>query len=221
MPAALAEPSDRVLHVVLDEPLAARPLAALRIGDRRLSAARPIARVARVADVGCAAAPDGLRRVVVIGDPVDFGRRPPTVVPGATRNALFDAGRSDLLHITVPVAADALDDALVLRDGRVRSLEIAGHGGAAGRVVLAASQTGPQGTAGLAMAFLAAGADQVIATLGPVPRAALDRLTERLHGADTGDLVRALARIQATAEGRGDDAWLRVEAFGREFCHSQ
>ena len=141
-------------------------------------------------------------------------------VAGATRSALLDAARPDLLYITVPVVADALDDALVLRDGRVRSLEIAGHGGAAARVIVAASQAGPRGTAGLAMAFLAAGADQVIATLGPVPRAALDRLTDRLTRSDPGDLVRTLARIQATSEGRGDDAaWLRVEAFGRELCH--
>jgi tetratricopeptide (TPR) repeat protein/predicted Ser/Thr protein kinase len=221
VPAALAGPSDRVLHVVLDEPLAAVPLAALWVGDRRWIAARPIVRAARVADVGCAAAPGGPRHVVVIGDPL-AGRQLPAVTPGATRSALLDAGRSELLDVRVPVAADALDDALVLRDGRVRALEIAGHGGVAGRVVLAGSPTGPEGTAGLAMAFLAAGADQVIATLGPVPRAALDRLTERLHGADPGDLVRALARIQATAEGRGDDdAWLRVEAFGRELCHPQ
>jgi tetratricopeptide (TPR) repeat protein len=221
MPAALAQPSDRVLHVVLDESLARLPLAALRVGDRRLIAARPIVRSARVADLGCAIASGGPPRIVVIGEPAGSGGGFPRV-PGATRSALLDAARSDLLDITVPVVADALDDALVLRDGRVRSLEIAGHGGVAARVILAASQTGPQGTAGLAMAFLAAGADQVIATLGPVPRDALDRLTDRLHRADAGDLVRALARIQATSEGRGDDeAWLRVEALGRELCHPQ
>jgi tetratricopeptide (TPR) repeat protein/predicted Ser/Thr protein kinase len=222
VPAALARPSDRVLHVVLDEPLAALPLAALRVGDRRLIAARPIVRPARVADVGCAATPGRPPRVVAIGDLVDAGRRLAVAMPGAQRSALLDAARSDLLHIAVPVAADALDDALVLRDGRVRSLEIAGHGGAAGQVVLAASPTGPHGTAGLAMAFLAAGADQVIATLGPVPRASLDRLTDRLYRSDAGDLVRGLARIQATTEGREDDgAWLRVAAFGRELCHPQ
>jgi tetratricopeptide (TPR) repeat protein/predicted Ser/Thr protein kinase len=222
VPEALARPSDRVLHVVLDEPLAALPLAALWVGDRRLIAVRPIVRPARVADVGCAAAPGGSRRVVAIGDPGVLGPRVSTAVSGATRSALLDAARSDLLYITVPVAADALDDALVLRDGRVRSLEIAGHAGAAGQVILTASQTGRDGTAGLAMAFLAAGADQVIATLGPVPRADLDRLADRLYRGDHGDLVRALARIQATTDDRGDDgSWLRVAVFGRELCHPQ
>jgi CHAT domain-containing protein len=222
VPAALAGAGDRVLHVVLDEPLAALPVAALRVGDRRLIAARPIARLARVADLGCAALPGKPERVVVIGDAADAGSRLPAVTPDARRRALLDAGRSDLLQITAPIEADALGDALVLGDGRVRSLEIAGHGGAAGRVVLAASRTGPQGTAGLAMAFLAAGADQVIATLGPVPRASLDRLTDRLSRSDSSDLVRALARIQATTDGRGDDGpWLRVAAFGRELCHPQ
>ncbi len=222
VPAALARPSDRVLHVVLDEPLAALPVAALWVGDRRLIAARPIVRPARVADLGCAAARGGPRRVVLIGDPGDLGPRASTGTSGASRSALLDAARSAVLYITVPVATDALDDALVLRDGRVRSLEIAGHAGAAGQVILAASQTGRHGTAGLAMAFLAAGADQVIATLAPVPRAELDRLVDRLHRENPGDLVRALARIQATAAGGRDaESWLRVAAFGRELCHPQ
>jgi hypothetical protein len=222
VPAALGRPGDRVLHVVLDERLGALPLAALWVGDRRLIAARPIGLAARASDVGCAAAPGKPPRVVVIGELADSGQRFPTTTSGATRSALLDAARSDLLHITVPVAADALDDVLVLRDGRVRSLEIAGHGGTAGRVVLLTSQTGPGGSAGLAMAFLAAGTDQVIATLGPVPRPALERLADRLYRSDAGDLVRALARIQAATEGRGDDGpWLRVAAFGRELCHPQ
>jgi hypothetical protein len=156
--------------------------------------------------------------VVVIGDLADFGRRLPMVTRVPTRSALFEVAHSDLLHVTMPIDRDALDDAIVLRDGRARSLEIAGHGATAGRVVLAASQTPPQGAAGLAMAFLAAGADQVIATVGPVPRPALDRLIDRLYQSDAGDLVRALARIQAEARG-DDEAWLRVEAFGRELCH--
>jgi tetratricopeptide (TPR) repeat protein/predicted Ser/Thr protein kinase len=220
VPAALARPSDRVLHVVLDEPLAAIPLAALWVGDRRLVAARPIVRPARVADLGCAVLPVTPQRVVVIGDLADLGRRLPMVTPGPTRSALFDVARSDLLHVTMALDGDALDEALALRDGRVRSLEIAGHGGTAGRVVLLTSQTGPQGTSGLAMAFLAAGADQVIATLGSVPHAVLDRLARRIYGSDSGDLVRALARIQATIDPSGDDGpWLRVAAFGRELCH--
>jgi hypothetical protein len=221
VPAALAQPGDRVLHVVLDDRLAALPLSALWVGDRRLIAARPIVRSARVADLGCAALPGTPRRVVAIGEPgdaADLRRRPAMMTPDPTRAALFDVSRADLLRVAMPVAADALDEALVLRDGRVRSLEIAGHGGTAGRIVLLTSEAGPEGTAGLAMAFLAAGADQVIATLGPVPRPALDRLADRLHGSDSGDLVRALARIQATPEGRDDAAWLRVAAFGRELC---
>jgi hypothetical protein len=222
VPAALARPGDRVLHVVLDEPLAGLPLAALRVGDRRLIAARPIVHLARVADLGCAALPVRPRRVVVFGDLADPGRRLPLVTPGPTRSALFEVAHSDLLHVTMAIDGDALDDALVLRDGRVRSLEIAGRGGTAGRVVLLTSQTGARGTSGLAMAFLAAGADQVIATLGPVPRPVLDRLADRLYGSDSGDLVRSLARIQATPDGGGDDgSWLRVAAFGRELCHPQ
>ena len=222
IPAALAHPSNRVLHVVLDESLVSLPLAALWVGDRRLIEARPIVRSARVADVGCAPALDGPRRVVVIGDSGHLGQRLRMTAHAATRNALFGAAHADLLHIAVPVEVDALDNVLVLRDGRVRSLEIAGHGEAPAQVVLAPSQTGPQGTASLAMAFLAAGAEQVIATVGPVPGVTLDQLADRLYGAQPGDLVHALARIQVTADGSGDDgAWLRVAAFGRELCHPQ
>jgi tetratricopeptide (TPR) repeat protein/predicted Ser/Thr protein kinase len=220
VPMALARPSGRVLRIVLDERLMAVPFEALWVGDRRLIAARPVVRAARISDPACAARPGGPRRVVVIGDHSDFGQRVATVTPGATRNALFGVARSDLLHIAVPVDADALDSALVLRDSRVRSLEIAGHGGSAAQVFLSASAPGPTGTASLAMAFLAAGADQVVATLGPVPAVELDRLANKLYRSDSGDLVRALARIQATTDGRADDgSWLRVAAFGRELCN--
>lgn len=220
VPVALARPSDRVLHVVLDESLAALPVEALWVGDRRLSAARPIVRAARASDPACAAGPGGSRRVVVIGDRGDFGSRVATVTPGATRRAVLEAARSDLLHITVPVTSGALGSALVVREGEVRALEIAGHGGIAAQVFLAASEAESTRTVGLAMAFLAAGADQVIATLGPVSRAALDRLADRLYRSDSRDLVRGLARIQATTDGRADDgSRFRVAAFGRELCN--
>jgi CHAT domain-containing protein len=66
------------------------------------------------------------------------------------------------------------------------------------------------------MAFLAAGADQVIATVGPVSREATERLTDRLYHADTTDLARALAQIQAAGD---DDDLLGFAAFGHATCN--
>jgi len=199
VPRELARPSDRTLHVVLDEPLAGLPVSALRVGDRRLVALRPVVHAARASDLGCAIRSRGSHRVVALTD----------------TGALFDAARDDLLAIAVPIASDELGDALVLRDGRVRALEIAGRGGAPAQIVLAARDAGPGGTAGLAMAFLAAGADQVIATLRPVSPATTQRLSGQLARSDVGDLARALARIQATA----DDDELGFAAFGRDICN--
>jgi tetratricopeptide (TPR) repeat protein/predicted Ser/Thr protein kinase len=213
VPAALARTTDQVLHVVLDEPLAGLPIAALRIGDRRLIAARPIARVARPSDLGCAAAPPdghGDGRIIEID----------AASADATRGALLAAGRSDLLQIAAPVERDALGDALVLRDGRLRALEIAGHASAPGQVVIAAQRApGAPISIDLAMAYLAAGSDQVIAALRPTPAAVHHRLAELLR-ADHGDLVRALARLQTTEDPAGDD-WLGFAAFGRERCKLQ
>jgi hypothetical protein len=137
----------------------------------------------------------------------------------ATRAALLDVARSDLLHVAAPAESDALGDTLVLRDGRVRSLEIAGHGSTAAQVVLAIPDAGSAGTARLASAFLAAGADQVIATVRPVSKVTIERLADRLYHSDLTDLARALARIQNA--GDGEDDWLGFAAFGREICNPQ
>jgi tetratricopeptide (TPR) repeat protein len=229
VPAELAGSSDQILHVVLDESLAWLPVGELRIGERRLISARPIVLPARASDAGCtAAAARGPRQVVMLGASSELARRVSAVTSDATRAALFGVARGDVLHLAVPTDRDALGDALVFRDGRVRALEIAGHGSAAAQVVLAVPDAGPAGTAALAMAFLAAGADQVIATVRPVSRAATDRLVDRLYRSDLSDLARALARIQAggtaanTPDASADDdehIGLGFAAFGRATCN--
>jgi hypothetical protein len=141
---------------------------------------------------------------------------------GASRSALLGVARGDLLQLGAPIETDALGDALVFRDGHIRALEIAGHGASAAQVVLTAPAAGPSGTRPLAMAFLAAGADQVIASVRPVTAVAAARLAERLYRADPIDLARALARVQAEADGTGDgNDWLGFAAFGRATCNPQ
>jgi tetratricopeptide (TPR) repeat protein/predicted Ser/Thr protein kinase len=216
IPAQLARPSTQILHVVLDESLAWLPVAALRIADRPLIAARPIVQPARPSDAGCVPRPAAAGRVIVIDNRDDLAPRISSVWPAATRAAVFDAARSDVLHVAVATEHDAVGDALVVRDGRIHALEIAGHGTVPARVVLAPRDPGPGGTAPLAMAFLAAGADQVIATVGPVSREATERLTDRLYHADTTDLARALAQIQAAGD---DDDLLGFAAFGHATCN--
>jgi hypothetical protein len=206
VPVEQGGPSDRVLHVVLDEPLAWLPVEALRVGDRALGAARPIVRAARASALGC----------------VQRSREPRPVIRlearSASRASLSAGSRSARLHIAVPIEHAALGDAFVLGDDRVGALELAGQGGAAAQLILESSAAGAAGTSRLAMALVAAGAEQVIATVRPVSSAALARLAERLERGDGGDLPRALAQIQRAA---ADDELLGVAAFGRATCDAE
>jgi hypothetical protein len=102
----------------------------------------------------------------------------------------------------------------VLRDGPLRALEIAGRAGIAGQVVLTPRDTSPAAATTLALAFLAAGADQVIAPVAAVSPAATRRLIDHLTPGDA-DLSRSLARLQTTTG--GDDA-LGFAVFGRDLC---
>jgi hypothetical protein len=102
-----------------------------------------------------------------------------------------------------------------LQDSRLRALEIAGRRTAPAQVVLAMASSAPTGTATLAMAYVAAGSDQVIATLRPVKQATIERLSEQLHRTDPGDLILSLARIQRASD---DDDVLEFAAFGRASC---
>ncbi len=207
LPAGLVRPTDRILHVVLDSSLAWLPVGALRVGGRRLSEARPIVRAARPSVLRCAPRESEPRSVIR----VDAAR--------ATRGSLFGMPRATRLHLAAPIDTDALGNGVVVRDGRVRGLEIAGRGEVAGQVVIEAAGGDAAGTSSLAMAFVAAGADQVIATVRPVSTATIARLAERLAGAPNHDLARALARIQSAPDAPED--WLAFAAFGRASCGVQ
>jgi hypothetical protein len=220
VPVGLARATSKVLRVVLDEPLAWLPMAALRVGDRRLAASRPIVRSARVADGGCAAKPRNPRPVVTLDTADDDTRQSPGARAEPTRDALLRAAQDELLHLVVQIDSDALGDIVAVRDGGVRALEIAGRGAAPAQVVIAAPSAPRDGSAAIAMALIAAGAEQVIATVRPVPRTATDQLVEQLLRSDTSDLPAALARLQG-AEDLNSDDWLAFAAFGRATCESK
>jgi tetratricopeptide (TPR) repeat protein len=219
VPAELARPSDGILHVVLDEPLAGLPIAALWVGERRLGAARPIALLARPSDVACATIPAGARRAVSLAAPGDHAGPPGSDQRDATRASLLERAPGELRYLAARLERDALGEILVLGDGRVRLLELAGQPRGAAQLVAIPPGTRATGTTGLAMALLAAGTAQVIAPIRPVSRAAIDRLVAGLDGADTSDLARALARLQRGAD--GDDEQLGFASFGRATCIPQ
>jgi hypothetical protein len=73
------------------------------------------------------------------------------------------------------------------------------------------------GTYSLAMAFLAAGAEQVIATLRPVTDDGAARITAALYRTGTADLVTALWRLQADAPYDSDDL-SNFAVFGDACC---
>jgi hypothetical protein len=218
VPAAMARPSDQVLHVVLDQPLAGLPVAALRASGsspRPLVAARRIVQAVLPSDAAdCAPAHPAPHRVVAIDASGELAARLSGVFPGATREALFGVARGDLLHLAASAEPSQLGDVAVLGKDRISALELAAHGGAPAQIVIAMRDLGPRGSSDLAMGFVAAGAEQVIATVGPVPEVAALQLADRLHRSNVSDLVRALARLQA----EGDEPWLSFAVFGRASC---
>ena len=194
--------------MVLDEPLARLPIGGLRIGGRALSAVRPVVHAARPSDTGCLPA---LRR----------GERAVAIAEAATRVELFAAETGELLHVGVRAEAGELGPSLVLHDGRATALELAGRGHAPARVVLAMPGDA-EGAYTLAMAFVAAGAGQVIASLGPVSDPDAARVAAVLGRPGAGDPATALARLQAAAAlpaaASPEPDWSAFAVFGRATC---
>lgn len=240
LPAAQALATSHPLHVVLDEPLAYLPVAALRLGGRRLGELRPLIRASRPAHLTCAKRRAGSvrfpdissARVTILADAdgsLPGARREARALaqlaPQATaqlgaeanRPALLAAATSDLLHVAVHSDVDELGGQLRLADGPLSALELAGSGHAPPRVVLAtcASAVSLPGTYSLAMAFLAAGASQVVATVRPIPDEEAARISAALYRTGAADLVTALWLAQ-----RGPDApdLSSFAVFGEALC---
>lgn len=243
LPAAQAVATSHPLHIVLDEPLAYLPVAALRHGGRRLGELRPLVRASRPAHLTCIKRrratnvrfPDVTgSRLTVLADAdgslpgarreaLSLARLAPqaTLRLGAEANraALLAAGNSDLLHLAVHSEVDELGGQLRLADGPLSALELAGSGHAPPRVVLAtcASAVSLPGTYSLAMAFLAAGAEQTIATVRPIPDEEAARISDALYRTGTDDLVTALWLAQ---RGPGAPDLSSFAVFGDAFCDS-
>lgn len=236
VPAALAQRTDEPLRVVLDGPLAALPVAALRIAGAPLIAHRPVLRAPRLTELACLpgrAAPPRTSAVLAdaTGDlpearalAIDVAQRlgaAPALGNAATARAL--AVDADLLHVSSHAGIDDDGGYLVLADRKLHALELAGRGRAPDRVVLAACASARANdlelAGSLATAFLAAGATQVVATLRPVSDRGARALLEQLYaeGGDR-DPIRALARAQAARATTDDPDWPSFAVFGRDRC---
>ena len=107
--------------------------------------------------------------------------------------------------------------------GRKRALEIAARRLAPSLVVLSTciGAVPPRGdlAGSLAAAFVAAGADQVVATLRPVDDDGARELARRFYAAGgVDDPVRALADAQAALALTPNAEWPQFAVFGTDVC---
>jgi tetratricopeptide (TPR) repeat protein len=236
VPAAAVRATPEPLHVLLDGPLASLPGVALRRDGRPLIATRPVVRVLRLPQIACTPARATTRRMVIADAQSDLpdARREAgelssvlgftaTVGTAATSAALFQAAGSDVLHIAVHASIGTGGGVLELRDRSVSALEISAVRLGPPLVMLSACGSASAADAelagSLAAGFLAAGSDQVVATLRPVSDAGARRLTTRFYSAGgMTDPVRALARIQAELADTGDTDWPSFAVFGHDTC---
>ncbi|MEO7733353.1 MAG: CHAT domain-containing protein [Kofleriaceae bacterium] len=171
LPDGIAHASTDALRVIVDGPLAALPLAALRIDpplrgpglvmmhedSLPLIALRPVIREPRLPETPCVPA-RRLTHATVLADAFDDlprARHEVMVLTSqaslnsttslgtdATSDALFATGTEDLLHVAMHGNIDAGSGGLTLHDRRVSALEISARKLRAALVVLAACESG-------------------------------------------------------------------------------
>lgn len=228
VPAAQRVASAAPLHLLLDSELTTLPVEALRIEGAPLIALRPVVRVLRPAIGACAPPLPASPRVAILADArgdlpgarsegrhlaarfgvaARFGAQ-------ATAEALDEP--VDLLHLAVHAqdeppsptlglitgeAATAQGGVLRMADDLVYAADIATRDRSPKLVVLASclSAIAKSGNHSLTTAYLASGADQVIATLRPIDDAGATEVVAELYrqGAER-DPVHGLARAQAS-----------------------
>lgn len=237
LPDDVMHSTDEPLYVVLDAPLAAMPVVALRRNGQPLIAIRPVLRTPRLpVTSACEPRPDVARARVLAdaaGDLPEARRESnevaslfqttPFVGAAATSTALFAAKSDPLLHVAVHAEIDAGGGVLKLHDRAVSAAEISANKLGPSLVVLSACSTArswdPEMAGSLSTGFLAGGASHVIATLRPVSDAGALELTREFysaHGAN--DPVRALAAIQARLAHGNNKEWPSFAVFGKEVC---
>lgn len=240
LPDELARKTDAPLYVVVDAPLAALPVVALRKANQPVIALRPVVRSPRLPLIGACEPRSESRSALVLADAAGdlpdarrestkvallFGTTP-LVGAAATSTALFAAKSDPVLHVAVHADIEAGGGVLRLHDRAVSAPEISANKLGPQLVVLSACSTArswdPEQAGSLSTAFLAGGSDNVIATLRPVSDAGALEVTTRFYdarGAD--DPVRTLARIQAELAQTANKEWPNFAVFGKEVCASR
>jgi tetratricopeptide (TPR) repeat protein len=236
LPDAMMQPTRAPLHLLLDGPTAALPIAALRHRGVPLAAIRPVIRVLGVPRAPCVdIAPRG--RAIAIADAdrnLDAAAEEATAVAKllggdrfvgaeATSERLFATAPDAVLHLAVHADVNPLGGVLDLFDRDVSALEISARKLGPSLVVLSACGSARAAdielAGSLATAFLAAGSRQVVATLRPVSDVGAREVATRFYeagGAD--DPVRALAEVQAALAGTSNRDWPNFAVYGQARC---
>lgn len=237
---ALPPPGER-LYLVADSALGSLSFAALTRGGRFLVEDHPVAYVPGLtalagrpaaAAAGKAAALDA---PVVLGDPagdlpgaVEEARQvaallsvAPRLGPAATGQALRQAAGARVLHLATHAGLGAAGPWLALADGEVRPATLLSWRVAPRLAVVASCRSAARPGRGLAgslgAAFLAAGSEAVLATLGSVPdEAARSMVVEFYQQGGIEDPAAALARVQRSsiAAGGRPSLWAQFVILG-------
>jgi tetratricopeptide (TPR) repeat protein len=237
VPSQVFRTTHETLRVVLDGPLSALPVAALRHAGRPLIADRPIVRSPRISEVACAEPRAARRTATVLADAVGDlpgARREAEELAAllgttsavgslATSKALFSSGQSSLLHVAVHADIDASGGFLMLYDQKIHALDISARRLGPPLVVLSACASALSNdlelAGSLASAFLAGGSTQVVATLRPVSDTGAQQLTSRFYAAGgAGDPVHVLASVQTSLAETDNTDWPSFAVFGHELC---
>ena len=237
LPDDLVRKTDEPLYVVLDAPLTGLPFVALRRNGQPLIAWRPVLRAPRLPVASACAPRAPISSAAILADAKGdlpearlesnkvaerFGTTA-RVGAAATSTALFAAKSDPLLHVAVHADVDAGGGSLKLYDRTVLAPEISASKLGPQLVVLSGCSTAqsldPEVAGSLSTAFIAGGAQRVVATLRPVSDTGALELTTRFyaeHGAD--DPLRTLAKIQAELAQGNDKDWPNFAVFGNDIC---
>lgn len=229
--------TEEAVLLVLDSELGNLPAPALSSNGHPLIEFRPIVRAPRLSELGCVPAMTSPLRATVLANAGDdlpaatveaqevAARFGVTAQTGAraTRQALLAAGPGELLHVATHVDLRLGGSFVALHDESVSALEIANAGPGPRFAFLAACGSAvaddSEIAGSVAMAFLARGTPQVIATVQAVSDLDAARLSRAFYkDVAVKDPARALRRAQLQAAREHNQYWPFYMLFGHDIC---
>ncbi len=229
LPAELLPSRDRVLYVVVDDPIREVPFASLRLDGAYLVQRNPIAYVPSAAVLASLVdRPARNGPPVVVGDPggdLPAARREADEVAAligvdaavgmdATRATVLSGNGAALLHVAGHTRRTPIGPALALADGVVNAGDVIERGVAAQVVVLtscaSADPSDPDQLGPLASAFLATGSGAVVASRWAVDDETALQFARYFYaagGVDDPVLATAVAQRRLAADGADVFSW--------------